>query len=78
MAVRAAELRKLDRELSTYIESFVAGMGRLERRRAMGWYITGLLLDGDRKSIEPMAARADPRHVRARHQTMHHFVAIAP
>src|SRR5215510_4011892 len=25
-----------------------------------------------------MAARVDPRHVRARHQSMHHFVADAP
>lgn len=55
--MRPSELRKLDTELSAYIESFTTGMGRPERRRAMGWYVTGLLLDGDRKSIEPMAAR---------------------
>jgi SRSO17 transposase len=34
-------------------------------------------LPGERKSIEPMAARVDPRHVRARHQSMHHFIANA-
>src|SRR5262245_31100345 len=34
-------------------------------------------LPGDRKSIESMAARVDPRHVRARHQPMHQFVANA-
>lgn len=55
--MRARELHKLDRELRGYIESFTDGIGRPERRRAMGWYITGLLLDGERKSIEPMAAR---------------------
>ena len=55
--MRASELRKMEGELRAYIESFVDGMGRPERRRAMGWYITGLLLDGERKSIEPMAAR---------------------
>jgi SRSO17 transposase len=55
--MRASELHKLDRELRGYIESFTDGMGRPERRRAMAWYITGLLLDGERKSIEPMAAR---------------------
>jgi len=32
-------------------------MGRTERRRAMELYFTGLLLDGERKSVEPMAAR---------------------
>lgn len=51
------EIQKLGRELDKYIESLFAGLGREERRRAMGWYVTGLLLDGDRKSIEPMAAR---------------------
>jgi SRSO17 transposase len=29
----------------------------------------------ERKSIEPLAAHLDPRHVRARHQALHHFVA---
>jgi SRSO17 transposase len=50
-------MRKLDRELSEYMESMVEDMGRSERRRALEWYLTGLLLDGERKSIEPMAAR---------------------
>lgn len=35
----------------------VAGLGRVERRRALAWYVTGLLLEGARKSIQPMAAR---------------------
>jgi SRSO17 transposase len=35
----------------------VEGMGRTERREALGAYVTGLLLDGERKSIEQMAAR---------------------
>lgn len=39
------------------MESMVSGMGRTERRSAMALYVTGLLLDGDRKSIQPMAAR---------------------
>ena len=52
-----AQLRKLDRELSEFLDSMTEGMGRTERRRALGGYLTGLLLDGERKSIEPMAAR---------------------
>ena len=52
-----AQMRQLDRELSEYMESMVEGMGRSERRRALEWYVTGLLLEGERKSIEPMAAR---------------------
>ena len=50
-------MKKLDRELTDYIESLTEGMGRPERRSAMGLYMTGLLLDGERKSIEPIAAR---------------------
>jgi hypothetical protein len=33
------------------------GLGRSERLRALLCYLTGLLLDGERKSIEPMASR---------------------
>jgi SRSO17 transposase len=33
-------------------------MGRSERRRWAGVYLRGLLLDGERKSVEPLAARA--------------------
>jgi SRSO17 transposase len=33
------------------------------------------LLPGDRKSVEPMAARVQPARVQAAHQSMHHFVA---
>ena len=38
---------------------------------------TGLLLPGERKSVEPMAARLYPNHVRQAHQSMHHIVADA-
>lgn len=51
------ELKRLDGELSAYLDSMTDGMGRPERRQAMRDYLTGLLLDGDRKSIEPMAGR---------------------
>jgi SRSO17 transposase len=55
-----------------------AAVGHADRRDPLRAYLTGLLLPSARKSIEPMAARVDPRHVRARHQSMHHFVANAP
>jgi hypothetical protein len=37
-----------------------------------------LLLPGERKSIEPMAARLDPENVQATRQSLHHLVAKAP
>jgi SRSO17 transposase len=41
-------------------------------------YCKGLLLEGARKSIEPMAARLDPDHVQPLRQSLHHLVAKAP
>ena len=51
------ELKILERELEKYVEFLTTDMGRPERRRAMGEYVKGLLLDGERKSVQPMAAR---------------------
>jgi SRSO17 transposase len=41
-------------------------------------YCIGLLLPGERKSVEPMAARLAPENVRRMHQSLHHLVADAP
>jgi SRSO17 transposase len=41
-------------------------------------YCTGLLLDGERKSVEPMAARLAPDQVQRVHESLHHFVAQSP
>ena len=73
-------LQRLDRELTTFIDTLTTGLGRPERRRAMGQYITGLLLDGERKSIEPMAARLvdDADQVQALRQRLQQCVVISP
>src|SRR6266545_7526810 len=61
-----------------YLERLGAVVGHADRREPLRGYLVGLCLPGERKSIEPMAARVDPRHVRARHQSLHHFVSNAP
>src|SRR4029453_12264202 len=61
-----------------YVEQLTTALGHRDRHGPLRDYVTGLCLPGDRKSIEPMAARVDPGHVRARHQSMHHFIANAP
>lgn len=73
------ELKRLDRELGEYVESMVKGMGRVERRAALSSYVTGLLLDGERKSIEPIAARLvdDPSEVEAMRQRLQQAVVVA-
>jgi SRSO17 transposase len=61
----------------SYVEEIASIVNHADRRDPLKAYLTGLLLPGERKSIEPMAALIDPRHVRARHQSMHHFIANA-
>src|SRR3989339_1797113 len=51
------QMKRLGTELDAYVQYLTAEMGRPERRQAMGDYVKGLLLDGDRKSVVPMAAR---------------------
>src|SRR4051812_36598258 len=52
-------------------------LGHADRRGPLRSYATGLLLPGERKSVEPMAARVDSARVGAAHQSLHHFVAKA-
>jgi len=74
MAQRVGEAAE---RLEGYFERLCAVVGHKDRHAPLRAYVRGLLLPGERKSVEPMAARIDPRHVRARHQSMHHFVANA-
>src|SRR5215813_12934442 len=60
---------------------YVAGLGSVigyaERARPLRDYCTGLMLPGERKSVEPMAARTAPAKTAAQHQSLLHFVANA-
>lgn len=67
-----------EQNFMAYLERLTAAVGHADRHEPLRVYLEGLLLPGDRKSVEPMAARIDPRNVRSRHQSMHHFVATAP
>jgi len=77
--MKRREIARLDRELDHYVESMVTGMGRIERRQALIGYVTGLLLDGERKSIEPMAARMvdSSSEVQAMRQRLQQAVCVA-
>jgi SRSO17 transposase len=60
------------------MEGLARAAGHADRVSPLKLYCTGLLLPGERKSIEPMAARLAPAHVRRMHQSLHHLVAAAP
>jgi len=55
------------------VEAMTAVLGDADRVAPVQSYCAGLLLPGDRKSAEPMAARVQPGRVRAAHQSLHHF-----
>jgi SRSO17 transposase len=62
---------------AAYLEAIAAVLGDVRRAASARAYCTGLLLPGERKSVEPMAARIEPARVQAKHQSMHHVVAKA-
>lgn len=51
------QLHAVEQRLAGFLAEVVPHMGRAERQHWAGMYIRGLLLDGERKSIEPMAGR---------------------
>jgi SRSO17 transposase len=53
----ARKLSKLRKELTSFLDDVVGDLGHARRRRWCEAYLRGVLLDGQRKSIEPMAAR---------------------
>src|SRR5262245_42571608 len=72
-------LKKLDAELTKFLDEMFSGMGRRERLEAMRAYVSGLLLDGERKSVLPMAARLvdDEREIQAMRQRLQECVSVS-
>ena len=62
---------------NTYLDALSRTLGHADRAAPFQSYCTGLLLPGERKSVEPMAARLEPERVQATHQSLHHLVAKA-
>ena len=60
------------------MEGLANAAEHMDRHTPLKNYCMGLLLPGERKSIEPMAARLDPANVQPMRQCLHHLVAKAP
>ncbi len=67
-----------EKRFAAYLDSLAQAAGHADRAVPLKSYCTGLLLPGERKSVEPMAARLAPDNVRRTHQSLHHVVAHAP
>jgi SRSO17 transposase len=60
-----------------YVERLASVVGHADRSGPLRDYCTGLMLPGERKSVEPMAARTAPARTAAQHQSLLHFVGVA-
>jgi SRSO17 transposase len=63
---------------SGYVGRLARALGHADRIGPFRSYCTGLLLPGDRKSVEPMAARLRPDRTAAQHQSLLHFIGQSP
>ncbi len=71
------ESRASEARFAKYVAGIGSAIGHAERMRPLRDYCTGLMLPGERKSVEPMAARTAPARTAAQHQSLLHFVANA-
>jgi SRSO17 transposase len=62
------QLRRCRGRLEQFLADLLEPVGRSERRHWGAVYVRGLLLDGERKSIEPMAARLPEGNAQAMQQ----------
>ena len=67
-----------EKRFAAYIDGLADAAGHEDRHGPLKNYCMGLLLPGERKSIEPMAASLDAANVQPLRQSLHHFVAKAP
>ena len=73
--MKTREVEACGRRLESFLEEVTASMGRKDRRYWAEQYVRGLLLDGERKSIEPMVERLGPQ---ADVQSLRQFVSQSP
>jgi hypothetical protein len=70
----AAELSRIGGRLEAFADDLFASLPRADQRARGRCSLRGLLLEGRRRSIEPMAQRLGEVH----DQALHHLVAVSP
>jgi SRSO17 transposase len=68
-----AETKDIESRLARYVEGLVSVIGHADRGGPLHDYLLGLVLPGERKSVEPMAAITAPERTAAQHQSLLHF-----
>ena len=62
---------------ASYVRRLSSVLGHADRIGPLRDYCTGLMLPGERKSVEPMAAKTAPARTAAQHQSLLHFIGVA-
>jgi SRSO17 transposase len=68
----------MESRFQRFSATITAVLAHEDRVEPASLYLQGLIMPGDRKSVEPMAARMRPHAVEATHNSMHHLVANSP
>jgi len=71
------EAQSSEARFVAYVDALAAVLGREDRAEPLKDYCTGLLMPGERKSVEPIAAVVAPSRVSAKHQSLLHLVGQA-
>jgi SRSO17 transposase len=66
--------KDIESRFSRYVEGLVSVIGHADRVGPLHDYCLGLVMPGERKSVEPMAAITAPGRTAAQHQSLLHFV----
>src|SRR5215468_8277433 len=69
-----AEAKDIGSRFARYVEGLTSVIGHADRAGPLHDYLLGLVLPGERKSVEPMAAITAPERTAAQHQSLLHFV----
>src|ERR1700731_3475110 len=64
----------IEARFATYVAGLSEVIGHARRVAPLRDYCTGLVMPGERKSVEPMAAITAPGRTAAQHQSLLHFV----
>ena len=72
------EIGASEARFAAYVEGLAGVIGHADRIGPLRDYCTGLILPGERKSVEPMAAKTAPARTAAQHQSLLHFTNVAP
>jgi DDE superfamily endonuclease len=75
---RSTEGEGREARFASYVEHMASALGHADRRTPFRSYCAGLILPGERKSIEPIAARVEPRRVQGAHPWSVRRVGLAP